>query len=50
LAIILLLQNVQDLKKFLLSLAVPVTQLVPDGGYATLHIVSFHNAVSAGVE
>jgi hypothetical protein len=48
--IVLLLQNVQDFKKFVLSLAVPHTQLVPDGGYATLHNISFNTAVSLGVE
>jgi hypothetical protein len=38
------------LKKFVLSVAVPDTQLVPDGGYAVVHDISFYTAVSIDVE
>jgi hypothetical protein len=46
----LLLQNIQYFRKSVLSVAVPYTQLVPDGGYATLHNISLHIAVFVGVE
>jgi hypothetical protein len=50
LAIVWLLRKLQGFQKSVLSVSVPDTQLVPDGGYATLHNISYYIAVSVDVE